>query len=225
MTELSSIPLTVESAEPEPTAEPEVTPPVAEGEKPSEESASDKEAASEAIKAALASLPLRIVLPEVQHSGAPYWVKLPAGFTFPRGKQVIFMRFKSEWTDTPWKGSPMLDEKTGVNEIDGNGKEVLYRQCICWPINTGDKKLALGRAQKDPNRAADEMSKQMIRAVDGLAVDWTVARENGIEVFWNDLGERCRTILQRIFSQLHILDQNATRDFLQNCIAVRSTTG
>jgi hypothetical protein len=172
--------------------------------------------------AAEAAKELSIEIPAAKHSGAPMWVTLPHDFKFPRGKQVLFMRFKSAWTDTPWKGEPMLTAE-GTVEVDSNGRPVLYRQCICWPINSADKKVALGRAQRDPNRAADELAKQMIRVHDGQIADWTVVRTNGVEMFWNELGEKCRGLLQRVFAQLHVLDVDSTRDFLQNCIEVRST--
>jgi hypothetical protein len=173
--------------------------------------------------AAQAASMLSLGLPEAKHEGAPLWVSVPVGFKFPRGKQVLFLRFKSIWTDTPWKGEPIVDPATGVHEVDGNGKPVLYRHCICWPVNTADKKLALGRAQRDPNRAPDELAKQMVRVHDGFEADWAVARQNGVEMFWNELGERCRTLLVRVFTQLHVLDTDSTRDFLANCIEVRST--
>lgn len=166
---------------------------------------------------------LNIGLPTAEAGGAPPWVLLPTGLKFPRGKQVLFVKFKSSWTDAPWKGESIVDAATGETEVDANGKEVLYRQCIIWPINTADKKLAYGRAQRDPNRAADELAKQMMRAHDGIECDWGVVRANGVEAFWNELGEKCRGLLLRIFTQLHVLDTSSTSDFLTNCIEVRST--
>lgn len=166
---------------------------------------------------------LAMNLPDAEHGGAPPWVQLPPGFRFPRGKQILFLRFRSAWTDTPWKGAAHINPETGETDKDENGKEILYRQCVVWPINNADKKLALGRAQRDPNRAADELAKQMIRVHDGVEADWAVVRANGVEMFWNEMGEKCRGLLTRIFTQLHVLDTNSTADFLENCIAVRST--
>lgn len=190
------------------------------------EAAAAAEAADAADKAKsteAAADTLKVKLPTPRAGGAPPWVMLPDGFRFPREKQVLFLRFKSAWTDAPWKGEPMIDPATGSHEIDENGEVVLYRQCVCWPINTADKKLAIARAQRDPNRAGDELAKQMIRVHDGLESDWGVVRGNGIEMFWNELGEKCRHLVTRIFTQLHVLDTNGTRDFLTNCIEVRST--
>jgi hypothetical protein len=166
---------------------------------------------------------LQIELPRPTPDGIPHWVILPEGFTFPRGKMVLFLRFKSSWTDAPWKGSPMHDTKTGENFKDADGKDTLWRQCIVWPINTGDKRNALSRAMRDPNKAADEMAKQMIRATDGIKSDWTTVQQEGVETFWNELGERCRGLLSRVFTQLHVLDQDSTQDFLEHCIEARST--
>lgn len=173
--------------------------------------------------AAEAAEAMHVNLPAPTSGGAPPWVVMPPGLKFPRGKQVFFVKFKSSWTDAPWIGESIINPATGKTEVDAYGKEVTYRQCIIWPINTADKKLALGRAQRDPNRAGDELAKQMIRAHDGNECDWGTVRANGVEMFWNELGEKCRALLLRLFTQLHVLDTESTSDFLTNCIEVRST--
>ena len=188
----------------------------------------DEVVANESEAAAEASRKRReLHLPKATAEGMPPWCIVPDGFQFPRGKQVLFLRFKSSWTDAPWKGEPMMDPATGKAMVedpsDPNAEPILWRQCIVWPINTADKKLALGRAQRDPNKAGDEMCKQMIRCADGIQSDWAVVRQTGVEMFWNELGERCRGLMTRMFTQLHVLDTDATSDFLQNCIEVRST--
>lgn len=164
-------------------------------------------------------------LPSASEGGAPVWAAIPTGFKFPRAQQVLFVRFRSEWTATPWKGDPHIDALTGNPEINKDGEPILYRQCILWAITSGDKKLALTRAQRDPNRAIDELAKQMIRSHDGAAVDWSESRANGIEVFWNEIGEKCRSLLTRMFTQLHVLDTEETRAFLTSCIVARTTGG
>lgn len=168
---------------------------------------------------------LTIDIPKPTDEGLPYWVRIPAGFAFPRGKMVLFLKFKSAWTDAPWKGEPILDRATGKNQVDANGEVILWRQCVVWPINTADKKLALGRAMRDPNKAADEMAKQMIRVADGIQSDWATVQANGVEMFWNELGEKCRVLLIKVFAKLHVLDQENTQDFLEHCIEARSTGG
>lgn len=177
------------------------------------------------VAAARAASSLTFELPEPQAAGAPPWATVPTGMRFPRGKQVMFVRFKSVWTDAPWKGESFVDPVTQQTELDARGKPVLWRQCVVWPINTADKTLALERARRDPNRAPDELTKQMIRAIDGVEVDWAVVRGNGIEMFWNELGEGCRGLLTRLFTRLHVLNAEAVQDFLETCIEVRTTAG
>jgi hypothetical protein len=141
-------------------------------------------------------------------AGAPAWAKpMPPGLVVPQGRLVVFVRFRKEWTDNPYKGA---------------------RQCVLWPISAGDKRFAIGRAMGDSNRAADELAKQMIRAFDDSedsamrVIDDAGTGDGGqIEVFWNEIGERCRGLLVRAFSQLHYLKTGEMADFLDNCIAVR----
>lgn len=142
-------------------------------------------------------------LPDASSGGAPPWVKIPEGFKFPKGRQVVFLRFKAEWTDTPWKGD---------------------RQAIAWPITANDKKMALQRAMGDANRAADELAKQMLRSLDGYKIDWTGSPTPGsIDVWWNEVGERVRTLIIKIFMQMHVLKKEEMIDFFEHCVAVRST--
>jgi len=140
-------------------------------------------------------------LPEATQDAPPEWANVPQELRLPRGRQVIYVRFRGTLTDTPWKGE---------------------RQVILWPISIGDKRLASQRSQGDSNRFADEIAKQMIRAIDGHMVDWTGNPGPGnVDVFWEEVGERGRTMLQRMFVQLHVPSREEMRDFFENCIAVR----
>jgi len=151
-------------------------------------------------------------VPQATTGGAPKWVVIPADLKFPRGRQAIFLRFRSEWTDTPWIGDPIEGE---------TGK---WRQCICWTISIGDKTLGLNRAKQDPNRVADELSKQMIRAIDGHTVKWDGTPGPGnVEQWWAQMGERVRMLVSKVFLQLHMMKREELRDFFENCVAVRST--
>lgn len=154
-------------------------------------------------------------IPAPSNGPAPYWALVPEGMVYPRGKQVMFIRFRSEWTDAPWKGQELI----GPDGVSLG----LYRQCIIWSINTSDKKLAFARSNKDPNRAVDELAKQMIRVHDGIRTDWSVSSAQGIDGFWNELGEKCRGLMTRMFSRLHVLESAAVTDFLDNCVEVRKT--
>jgi len=141
-------------------------------------------------------------LPEARAGGAPAWVEIPANFKFPRGRQVAFVRFRASWTDTPEKGE---------------------RQAILWALTDADEKVALSRAMGDVNRAANELAKQMVRAVDGHVADWS--GEPGpanIDRWWNEIGARCRGMLVRIFTQLHVLNEEERKDFFESCIALRT---
>lgn len=137
----------------------------------------------------------------VQGGGAPPWAKIPSGMKFPRGRQIMFVRIRAELTDAPWKGE---------------------RQCICWSINLADERIALKRAMGDSLKLTDELTKQMIRSVDGFVANWDGLRgEDDIEVFWAEIGRKGRTILQRLFTQHHIPNPQQVADFFENCIAVR----
>lgn len=189
--------------EPEKPPEPEPEPP--------EEAADDEERE--------VSLEPPRLIPEARAGGAPGWVRLPSGLRFPRGRQVMFIRYPSIWTDTPGMGQTMPDAE--AHEMAG--KDALWRQCICWPLSVGDQKLAVGRAMGDGNRISDELTKQMIRAIDGHEVDWSgMPGPGNIDVWWDQIGGRCRGLLNKIFAQLHILSRQELQLFFERCIAVRS---
>lgn len=162
----------------------------------------NEEAEPEKKQPTLASFELPTVVPG---GGVPAWATPPPpGMKFPRGRQIMFIRIRAELTDAPWKGE---------------------RQCICWSINLADERLALKRAQGDGLKLTDELAKQMIRAVDGHRANWDGLRgEDDIEVFWSEIGRKGRTILQRLFTQMHIPDPRQLSDFFENCIAVRTVS-
>lgn len=161
--------------------------------------------------------------------GAPPWALIPSGLKFPRGKSIMFFRFKSRLTDAPWKGNPHADENgqliTETTYVNGQEvtEVVLFRQCIVWPLNVADKRLAMGRSLGDNERAFEELTRQMIRIVDGEQVSWAMA--GPIDVFWNDLGEKCRGLLGRIYTKLHVLAPEDQLDFFANCVVARTAAG
>ena len=108
-----------------------------------------------------------------------------------------------------------------MTDVPGKGE----RQCVCWPMSSGDETIAMGRAMGDPNRASDEFAKQMIRVIDGKPVDVEGSGQGeNLEIFWNEIGKRCRAWVVRIYSQLHYASPAETEDFLEHCIAVRSAS-
>lgn len=142
-------------------------------------------------------------LPEASTEGAPQWVKIPKGMKFPRGAPVVFIQFRAHLTASPSKGD---------------------RQAILWPLSDGDEKAAYQRAMSDPNRAPGQLAKQMVRSIDGHEVDWSGSPDHpgNIDRFWNEIGGRYRTQLIRLYTKLHILNEEEQRDFFENCVAVRT---
>ena len=142
-------------------------------------------------------------IPDARPGGAPGWARLPAGMRFPRGRQVAFIKFKPEWTDAPQKGE---------------------RQCIVWGLTDIDEKLAFGRAMGDSNRAMGELTKQMIRSIDGIPVDWSGGGGPGsIDAWWREIGGKCRQILSRIYTQMNVLPPEDQKHFFEQCIELRTT--
>jgi hypothetical protein len=137
----------------------------------------------------------------------PSWVILPpsegdGALRYPPGRAVYFLRFRAEWTDTPQKGD---------------------RQCVVWPLSDRDEKLAYGRINLGTSgvkAVSLEMAKQMVRAIDGVKVNWSGKRgPSSIDEFWTDIGARCRSMIERLFLKTHSLDQAQVDDFFENCVA------
>ena len=164
------------------------------------------EVAAEPANAPPQPPPMRLPdLPAATVGGPPPWALIPEGIQFPVNRPVIFLRFKAAWTDCPRKGD---------------------RQCIVWPVNIGDKRLSAGRAGGDVNRIGDELVKGMIRVIDGRVADWSgVPGEANIDVWFDEIGEKSRTLLNRVYAQMHIVSADEARDFFENCVAVRVAGG
>ncbi len=169
-------------------------------------------------------------VPDAVAGGAPPWVKLPAGLAIPRGRKAVFIRMLSRDTDAPNIGFPLPFEDAGALTHAGRGDASkgaghLWRQCICWPLDAGDNTHAVQRAMQDPNRLGDELAKQMIRVIDGNRADWSGAPgEGSMDQFWNQIGQRHRQLLQRVWSQLHVFSRAEQVSFFENCIVVRVPT-
>lgn len=135
---------------------------------------------------------------EIPDEAAPDWAVLPPELKVPAGRQLYFVRFRAEWTDRPDKGD---------------------RQCILWSLTEADEKNALKRTRGDAMRGLDELSKQMVRAIDGKVVNWV-----GVSpaTFWDEIGGRCRQLLKSHYTKTHMLGAEETADFFANCIAVRT---
>jgi len=156
-------------------------------------------------------------------SDIPEWVVWPNGLKVRKGKNVVFVRFRGSWTDTPHLGD---------------------RVVILWPLSVADERLARRRARGDDDENVIELTKQMVRAVDGKIVSWDMtAKLNekarakllekqglvvegvNIERFWDDLGAKGRNVLTSLYMQLHTLTTEELADFFQNCTHASVASG
>lgn len=138
-----------------------------------------------------------------EQTGVPDWVVIPPDFKMPPGRVISFLRFRADWTDTPAKGD---------------------RQCIVWNLTDADERIALKRgATQDAVSMVNELAKQCVRAVDGVKVNWGLARGPGsIDEFWREIGAKCRQLVVRWYTQNHALSDEEQKDFFENCVAVRT---
>jgi hypothetical protein len=134
----------------------------------------------------------------------PDWAKIPpAPFRFPRGVDVAFVRVRGNITAAKQKGDRIL---------------------VIWGLSDGDEKLAYGRAMGDSNRAITELAKQSVRAVDGVAADWSGTPGPGsVDLLWRELGGKGRGQLIRLYTQLHVYDAKEQADFFENCVVLVAT--
>lgn len=132
----------------------------------------------------------------------PDWVVLPSDFAPPKGRVLGHLLFRSQFTDYPEKGD---------------------RQCTVWNLTSADEKLALRRTRGEAVRTLAELSKQMVRAIDGCKVDWTGRTGPGnVEIFWDELGARCREQIQNYYIKTHTMSASEQADFFANCIDIRT---
>jgi len=135
----------------------------------------------------------------------PEWAHVPdprSGFRFPKGKRVIFVRIRADLTDAPDKGD---------------------RDVVIWTLSDGEENHATKRAAGDSSRTYKEMTKQMIRSIDGHKVDWSGSASPGnIARFWEEIGPVARTLLVNVYHRTHAPKQEVILDFFINCFAARS---
>jgi hypothetical protein len=168
----------------------------------------------------------------------PAWARtaIPQGMKIPPGKQLSFLRFKSEWTDAPEKGNATtFRRKKPGTEGDAvaimEDYEALSRVLVTWPLTVAEERLALKRARGEVGRASDELAMQMIRGVDGKRIDWTGEwAKNADELepaerLWNEIGPKCRPLVINLYRQLHTLKAEELVDFFVDCLVVARPTG
>ncbi len=143
-------------------------------------------------------------IPAGKNDDVPDWALVPSNLRVPKGRQVIFLRFPPAMTDAPLKGE---------------------RQCIVWSLSDGEEKMANDRTGGSSARAPAEFTKQMVRAVDGVVVDWSKPKGPGsLDEFYREIGPKGRNLLMRIYTQLHLASEAEVADFFETCIAVRTAS-
>jgi hypothetical protein len=145
----------------------------------------------------------------------PAWAKVPEGLKFPAGVSIWFVPLQVR----------LMRKKTGGDAIvlkDGTTR--VCRQVIFWELNLEDQRRAFQRAGGDANRAADELTLQMIRAVDGSPVDWTSeSSPHHPRRIWSDMGPKIRNLMHRLYTATHVLGDAEVQDFFVNCVDVKKT--
>lgn len=172
----------------------------------------------------------------------PEWAVewIPEGMKIPPGRKVVFLRFKSKWTDAPDKGVPSswkVPEQRAPGEDDKpafHEEEHLSRVLICWGIIDKEERNARKRAGDDKHRLVEELTKSFIRAVDGKRSDggsgaWA-QKDLGeqffdIHTFWRELGPKCRRPVINLYDQFHNLKSEEWADFFLNGLVVIDSVG
>ena len=128
----------------------------------------------------------------------PEWAKMPPDLKLPRGKVLAFMKFEPETTDAPDKG---------------------VRQAVLWSLSVRDERFARQRTFGEPSRIYEEMTKGMIRAIDGLKVE---GDPGAVESFWDEIGPKNRSILTTWYHSQHGVTEVDRLRFFASCVATRT---
>jgi len=134
----------------------------------------------------------------------PNWADtaIPSTLKIPSGRTVVVMKFRAEWTDTPHKGD---------------------RTCVLWNLSCGDIKIANERGGDNGFNTMIERAKKMVRAIDGLEVDYSGRNPAAnLQTWWTEIGEKCRVLIQSHYSRSHSLDTAERIDFLAHCVVART---
>ena len=131
-------------------------------------------------------------------SGVPEWAHLPPDLKIPRGKVVAFMRFEADKCE--------------------DGQE---HDAVLWPLSVRDERFARQRTYGEPSRIYEEMTKGMIRAVDGKGTMGDIVE---VEAFWEAIGSRYRSMLVGWYHQHHSLNDEDRLGFFARCVVTRTAT-
>ncbi len=141
--------------------------------------------------------------PDGDVSALPQWARdaIPESLRIPEGETVYVMRFLREWTK---------DRRQD-------------RTCVMWQLSVGDEKLANQRGGDNSGNVLMELSKQMVRAVDGKKVDYSGRNQGAsLDAWWNAIGRKCRTLIVSTFIKVHSLSDAEKAYFLAHCVAART---
>lgn len=128
--------------------------------------------------------------------GAPPWADIPPTLIIPRGVEVAFMKFALR---------------------DPPGAEL---QIILWELGVRDERMARARTQGDQGtRLLDEMTKQMIRVIDGEVVGW--GNPLVVEAAWERIGPKYRNVLNAWYMKAHHLEDEERVDFFQHSVVAK----
>jgi hypothetical protein len=136
-------------------------------------------------------------------STLPEWAQnaIPPNLKIPKGETVFVVRFLKEWTKD--------------RSCD--------RTAVIWQLSVGDEKLANQRGGDNSANVLMELSKQMIRAIDGKKVDYTGrSKEANLDAWWNAIGRKCRSLISAMFIRMHALSDEEKSYFLARCYVART---
>lgn len=176
--------------------------------------AADEEEEEQLPEVEKSAAPETEVDPDDDETRFPSWAKVPIGLKIPAGYTIWFIPL---WTR-------FMAKKTGGEEVVlRDGSRRTCRQIVLWECNLGDRRVAFKRAAGDPNRAADELTMQMIRAVDGEPVTWADMKSAAYPPrIWAEMGPKYRDLMHKLYTSAHVLSEDMLRDFFANCVEVRT---
>lgn len=140
-------------------------------------------------------------------SALPSWVVIPDGLRMPPpGRRLVAIKFE-----------PDITERQDLGD----------RWCLCWSLSLQEERAATTRMRGDPTRFTYEMSKQMLRVIDGRPVDWSGAIDGkyGVnpDLFMDQIGFIGREMIAMTFQRLHNLTPERRLDFHARCMVFRNT--
>jgi hypothetical protein len=138
--------------------------------------------------------------------GVPDWFRWPQGYEIPedrRGTPATFIRLPTWLTNRPSLGE---------------------RQCMLLILTPAESTLARARVpNKDRYQTVAELSKQMIRVVDGHVAEFFRANVPGdVHRFWKEIGPKAQDAIENVYVKMHAMNEEERTNFLASCIETRT---